>query len=328
MEIFKPKRVLQSNKANVITNPWITLATATYNREKELARLYSSILKIAETTKDKIDFEWLIIDDGSSDNTTQIVSKWCDESQIAIRYYKQPNQGKHIAINNAIDIACGEMLLSIDSDDELLPDAIIILHDTWFSIPSDVRKHLKGVTARCVDPLTGNIIGTQIPTKYNGGKFLITSAQDLRHKYHIKGEMAGFNRLDILRRYPHQVKPDSGKFMPENILWYTIGMEYDEYLIDQPIRAYHSDGNSALTAGNNRKRAPQNYYLWQFMVNNIIRQYIFSDPKNMLKAIVGISMDGFRTGRSISTIIGDCNGAFAKTIVLCFMPCGWILSKC
>lgn len=327
MEISKPKLVLQSDKANIVTHPLITLATATYNREIELARLYKSILKIAETTKGNVSFEWMIIDDGSSDNTNQKVSEWCNANHVAIRYYQQPNQGKHVAINHAIEFARGEVLLSIDSDDELLPDAINILYDTWFSIPEDKRTNLKGVTARCVDSQSGKILGTLIPHKYNGGRFIITSSQDLRHKYHIKGEMAGFNRLDILRRYPHQVKPDSGKFMPENILWYTIGKEYKEYLIDQPIRIYHSDGNGAITAGGSRNRAPQNYYLWQYMVNNIIRQYFFSDPKNMLKAIVGISMDGFRTRRSISTILGDCKGTFAKTMVLCFMPCGWILSK-
>lgn len=327
MKITKPGLILESDKAKSITHPWITIATATYNRQSELIRLYKSILDIAKTTDENIKFEWLIIDDGSNDNTAQTVSEWCTENLIPLRYYKQPNQGKHVAINNATELANGEMFLTIDSDDELLPNAINIFHKTWISIPEDIRRGLKGITGRCVSPQNHKIIGTPLPSKYNDGNFLITSPQDLRHKYRICGEMCGFNRTDILRQYPHQIRPDSGKFMPENILWYTIGKKYKEYVIDVPVRIYHTDGNGAITSGSNRNRASQNYYLWQFMVNNILKQYLFSDPKNMLKAVVGISMDGLRTGRSVTTILNDCNGTFAKAMVLCFLPCGWILSK-
>ncbi len=327
MDTYKPELILKSEKADLVTKLWATIATATFNRQSELIRLYNSIVRIADITKGDIQFEWLIIDDGSSDSTTQTVSDWCAENLIPIRYYKQPNQGKHVAINHATELARGEIMVTIDSDDELLPDSLNTFYDTWTSIPVDIKQGLKGVTGRCIDPQTGKIIGTPIPKKYNDGKYLITSPQDLRHKYRLKGEMCGFNRTDILRKYPHLVKADSGRFMPESILWYTIGKEYQEYVIDLPVRVYHSDGNGAITAGGSRNRAPQNYYLWQFMVNNILKQYIFSDPKNMLKAVVGISMDGFRTGRSVSTILADCKGVFAKCMVLGFMPCGWLLSK-
>lgn len=94
-----------------------------------------------------------------------------------------------------------------------------------------------------------------------------------------------------------------------------------------PVRIYNDDGNNAITAGNSKKRAPQNYYLWQFNVNNFLTKYLFSAPKDMLKSVVGMSRDGFLTHRSISTIIKDCKGAFAKSMVLIFMPAGWILAK-
>lgn len=292
-----------------------------------MGRLYNSILKVAEATKPEVAYEWLIIDDGSQDGTEELVKGWCDENLLPIRYYKQPNQGKHVAMNNGAQLARGEMYLVIDSDDELLPDALNVFYDTWMSIPDDVKPELKGITARCIHPVTREILGTRLPKKHNGGKFLIASSQDLRHKYRVKGEMIGVNRTDILRRYPHQVKADAGHFMPEGILWFTIGQKYKEYVIDVPVRVYNTDGNGAITAGGSRNRAPQNYYLWQFQVNNIVKKYLFRDPKNMLKAVVGMSMDGFRTRRSVSTILKDCQGAFAKTMVFCFMPAGWILSK-
>lgn len=267
------------------------------------------------------------MDDGSTDNTRDLIAKYCAENRFPIRYYYQENQGKHVAMNFASDVAEGEMFLNIDSDDELMPECINVFFDTWASIDDELRKGLKGVTARCIDPESGKIIGSPLPKNINDGKYLITSPQDLRHKYKVKGEMVGFNRTEIMKKFKHQIKPDAGKFMPEGILWSTIGTYYKEYVIDVPLRVYHSDGNNAITSGGSKKRAPQNYYLWQFEVNNSVKKYLFSDPKNMLKAVVGLSRDGFLTKRSPGTILRDCNGIFLKTFVALFMPIGWLLSK-
>lgn len=305
----------------------MTIATATFNREKEMRRLYKSMVELRLATKNEIVFEWIIVDDGSSDNTRGLVATWCEENKLPVKYYYQENQGKHIAINLATDAARGEAFLTIDSDDELLPQSVNVFHDTWFAIPEEVRRTLKGVTGRCISPHTGQILGTPLPQKINGGKYLITSPQDLRYKYKIKGEMCGFNLTEIMRTYRLDIGNKIGKYLPESILWGTIGMDYKEYVIDVPVRIYNDDGNGAITAGSSKKRAPQNYYLWQFNVNNFLSKYLFSAPKDMLKSVVGMSRDGFLTNRSISTILNDCKGAFAKSMVLLFMPAGWILAK-
>ncbi len=98
----------------------ITLFTPTYNRAYILDRLYRSVRR--QTFRD---FEWLIIDDGSTDNTEELVRGWmAEENDFPIRYEKQPNGGKCRAINRGLDLARGELFFIMDSDDYLTDNAL------------------------------------------------------------------------------------------------------------------------------------------------------------------------------------------------------------
>lgn len=83
---------------------YLTIFTPTYNRAYILKNLYDSLCE--QTSKD---FEWLIVDDGSSDNTEDLIRSFINEGRILIRYFKQANAGKHIAINNGIRNAAGDL---------------------------------------------------------------------------------------------------------------------------------------------------------------------------------------------------------------------------
>jgi glycosyltransferase involved in cell wall biosynthesis len=121
----------------------ITVVTATYNREKYIRRVYNSLK--AQTYKK---FEWIVIDDGSEDNTGKLVEHWKQESEFPIQYYYQVNQGKHIAVNKAIELADGEYYTVIDSDDEIRKDSFEILINEWNKIPKNDRKKYKSVTGK------------------------------------------------------------------------------------------------------------------------------------------------------------------------------------
>src|SRR5947209_20534442 len=105
-----------------------TVFTPTYNRRHCLNRVYESLL--AQTFRD---FEWLIIDDGSNDDTASLVQQWQNEAAIRIRYELQPNQGKHVAFNRAVQLAAGECLVPLDSDDRCVPIALERLNQRWDS---------------------------------------------------------------------------------------------------------------------------------------------------------------------------------------------------
>lgn len=81
----------------------VTVFTPTYNRKILLQELKKSLDKQSD-----IDFEWIIIDDGSTDNTTEVVNQWAKDTKYSVKYYKQKNSGKHIAFNKAVEMASGE----------------------------------------------------------------------------------------------------------------------------------------------------------------------------------------------------------------------------
>ena len=258
------------------------------------------------------------MNDGSTDRTEEMVRQWCEEDKLPIRYYYQENQGKHVATNFIVAHCDSEMYMGLDSDDALLPNALETFYEEWESIPD--KENYKGVSGRCVDPETGKVIGPALPKKR-----LDTTPQDLRLKYRHKGEMGGFNRTAVMREFPFVLPDKKARFCPENIVWYEMGKKYKERDVDIPVRLYYHDTTNAIThKSSNRSYA--NYYLWKYGVNNLLG-YIWYSPVEVMKNVVGMSMDGFKTGRSLGDIIKDADSLIGKTLVLLLMPAGWILSK-
>ncbi len=190
----------------------VTVFTPTYNRAYSLPRLYNSLCK--QTCKD---FEWLIVDDGSSDDTEKLISNYLNENIIPIRYYKQLNGGKHRAINHGVRRAKGELFFIVDSDDWLADNAIerILLRYQGIKNNSDFA----GVCGLRVYPS-----GTKIGGENNFGILDCTSL-DFRYKYNVSGDMAEVIRTDILKKYPFPEFKNE-KFCPEALIWNRIALKY------------------------------------------------------------------------------------------------------
>lgn len=119
----------------------ITVFTPTYNRAYIIENLYRSLQR--QTCRD---FEWLVVDDGSSDNTEAVFTAWLKEdNDFPIRYYKKENGGKCRAINYALDLARGELFFTVDSDDYLTDDALEKIVD-WFA-QLDPQGEVQGIVA-------------------------------------------------------------------------------------------------------------------------------------------------------------------------------------
>lgn len=313
-----------NKKYEALAAPWLTFFTPTYNRAATLPRCYESLKKIRLPRDEKgeeVYFEWLIIDDGSQDETRDLVLGWIEEDIIPIRYHYQPNQGKHVASNAGAQIARAPMLANMDSDDTFLPETLQLFWDEWHSIPEERRSEFRGVTARCLDPETGRMEGTPCPRQP-----YYVHTQDMRFKDKVQGEMCGFNRVEVLKEFPFPVFEEKTSFCPESIIWYSMGEKYLESVVDVAVREYYHDTTNALT-GRNVRRSAANYHLWKYEVNHLFLKYVRHSPKEMMKAVVGISMDGFVTGRSISRILADVKPGVCKALVALFIPAGWILSK-
>lgn len=136
--------------------PILTIFTPAYNRAHTLPRTYASLRQ-----QDCKDFIWLVVDDGSSDNTAELVKGWqAQEKEFEIRYIYKENGGMHTAHNTAYENIDTELNVCIDSDDELADGAVRCILDLWDSV--DHRKYA-GIIGLDADMNTGKVIGTGFP---------------------------------------------------------------------------------------------------------------------------------------------------------------------
>ena len=195
----------------------ITIMTPTYNRAYILPKLYDSLCN--QTNKD---FEWIIIDDGSNDNTGELIKEWEDNNKFEIKYRKRENGGKHRAINDAVKIAVNEWFLIVDSDDFLTDRAVELIHEWVKTIEKD--KSFAGVSGLKGYITTDNMIG-EYPLEEQYEKYIdATNLQ--RKKYHLQGDKAEIYRTDILKKYPFP-EFEGENFLNLGVIWDKIA--YNEY---------------------------------------------------------------------------------------------------
>lgn len=297
----------------------VTVVTCTYNRSHTLPNVYKSLCNQTFSS-----FEWIIADDGSTDNTKSLVESWADEAPFPIVYFYQSNNGKHIATNEAHKRAKGKYIVNLDSDDLMRDDALEVFISAWESIPEKNRDHYMSVKARCYNPDTMIAIGKPIPNGRMTCSFL-----DAKYKYKIQDEMWSMARIDVLKEFPN---PDirGGKaggglrFYPEGIWQDLASRKYVTLFIDDAIRGYTQNSTLSLMGrGAKYDRAPENIYLWTHVINDNL-DYFWYDPKSFVKAAIGVSMDGFFLNKSVNEICALMSGMLRKSLVLLLMPIGYL----
>lgn len=189
----------------------ITVFTPTYNRRHTLDRLYESLCR-----QTSFNFEWLVVDDGSTDGTKYFFSS-LPEERFAIRYYFQENGGKHRAINKGVKLALGEWFFFVDSDDFLTDDAVSSLEKSLAEIEPDNR--FCGVVALKMDQ-NYRVIGT--PCRYDN---LDTDFLSYRIKYKIVGDRAEVVRTSIMKEFPFP-EIENEKFCTEALVLNRIALKY------------------------------------------------------------------------------------------------------
>lgn len=187
----------------------ISIITCTFNRGELLKNLYSSLKR--QTCKD---FKWVIIDDGSSDNTCSIVEEFIKENKLNIEYKYKNNGGKHRALNYAIDICSTNMFFIVDSDDILTDNAIqeIINMDKLIE-KKDGFCGFAGLRAT---------FNNKILTSEFSDEYFDASSVEATYKYNLFGDKAEVFYTNILKKYRFP-EFEGEKFLTENVLWHKIG---------------------------------------------------------------------------------------------------------
>lgn len=189
----------------------LTVFTPSYNRGHLLGRLYASLQRQTVTC-----FEWIIIDDGSTDNTANIVKQWQKEHiQFPIRYIKKANGGKARAINDGIKLAQGKYFFIVDSDDYLTNDALESLIK-WFS---ELPEQTNFIGVSGLREISKH--NSSIPNKsFN----YIDTSNINRAKYGLEADMAEAFFTEKLRQYNFPVWPNE-KFIPESVVWDQMALD-------------------------------------------------------------------------------------------------------
>lgn len=226
-----------------MNGPLITVFTPAFNRAHTIWRTYQSLCR--QTCKD---FIWMVIDDGSTDNTAELVLKWKENSEFEIIYIYQQNQGMHGAHNTAYQNITTELNVCIDSDDYMPDDAIELITKFWRKIGSDKYAGIIGLD---VD-LNQQIIGTEFPNNLKE-----TTLTDF-YANGGKGDKKLVYRTEVIKKYPEYPIFDNEKYVGLAYKYMLIDQNYTLLTINKPLVVveYQQDGSS----------------------NNMLRQY-WNNPK-------------------------------------------------
>lgn len=190
----------------------ITIFTPTYNRAKLLKRLYESLIQ--QTNKN---FIWLIVDDGSTDNTEQQVNEWLKEEEIKIEYHKQQNSGKSMAHNWGVELTSTELFTCVDSDDYLENNAVEEVVNFW----EHSKKNYTGILCFRKELGSKNMNPQK---KFIRKNVECTKLRDAYEKHSLYGDTMLIFKTDILKKYKFPVFQGES-FVPEAYLYDLVDQE-------------------------------------------------------------------------------------------------------
>lgn len=281
--------------------PTLSIVTPTYNRGELLKRSYESLLKQSDK-----DFEWIIIDDGSSDNTKEIAQEFI--ADFSVKYIKKENGGKHTALNKSHEFICGKYVTILDSDDYLTETAVEQIKDSW-------KKFDANPEVGIVILLKGSAVDS--PSCEAGDEGVPVDIMRYKRIYHHSADCCEVIRTELFKKYPFPVF-EGERFISEGALWNRVSFTHKCVYINEVvyIADYLEDG---LTKSGKKLR--------------------ISNPRGgMYTANLNMNKKNFTDRRIKSALLYTCYGFFAKLsplkmakhndskllMWLC-LPAGWAL---
>lgn len=221
----------------------ITIFTPTYNRAYRLQKLYESL---CDQSCDK--FEWLVVDDGSTDSTKEMVNTWRKENKILIRYFWQENAGKAQAHNLGVELAEMQLFTCVDSDDYLLPNAVERIFEIWDKNPDKI-----GIICARIDV-------DHNPITYWNGSVKYCTLYDAYRKYDLRGDTMLIYQTELIKKYRFP-RFEGEKFVTEAYLYDCLDREGNMYITNEAlyVTEYLPDGYTL----NSHKLIQENPYGFQ-----------------------------------------------------------------
>ena len=205
------------------TQPLVSIVIPTYNRAGTLGRALDSVLAQTYTN-----FEIIIVDDGSTDGTSDLLKKYADPRIRVIRHVK--NRGVTAAKNTGLDQIKGDWFCTLDSDNEIIPETL----EEMLRIPLEMDPQIEGVVCNCIDSVT---------KQFTGQKLTRDGYLDFATRMNAQGEFWGITKTSVLG------KERFNENLPgyENTLWYKIYEKSLRYYVHKGYQIYHTEGDDRIT---------------------------------------------------------------------------------
>lgn len=276
----------------------VTVFTPSYNRFHTIARVYNSLK--SQSFKE---FEWVIVDDGSSDDTELLVNKWISEGELDIKYIRQANKGKFKTLVDTVTVVNGEWFLIADSDDEFESNTIETFLKVYESIPDDIKSNIAGVSCLVKDSNTRKVVGDVFPIP-KGEMYLLSDGNEISYKLGVKGEKWGILKTSVLKEFVAKLPPiEETRYISESALWSPIAMKYKTVYINIPLRIYYQGTTDTLSSRNIAGRYPLGAWISERQILPCVYKYFWNQPKLITLSLVKINYAAVLSKKSLKQTI-------------------------
>ena len=253
--------------------PLFTIITPIYNRRHTLYRTIKSVENQVFR-----DFEYILVDDGSQQACDDIIADFFDRTTIPVLYIKKTNGGVHTARNIAYREARGKLIIGIDSDDELVPDACKIFANAWNMIPQQYKSSCWQIKGLC-SKVDGSICSALFPQDINS-----MPIEEAKKYFSLaNGEQFGCRVASILKEnlFP---EPEGVTFVNECVVWVSLESKYRSWGINDVVRIYHTEGDDRICSEKKKSQQSCINAMWNscYELNNMavysmnIKTYLFT----------------------------------------------------
>ncbi|MDY0361366.1 MAG: glycosyltransferase family 2 protein [Desulforegulaceae bacterium] len=299
-------------------NVYFTVFTPVYNRKDKIHRVWESLNK-----QTFCDFEWIIVDDGSTDGVEQILREYKEKATFSITILRQQNSGKHIAWNRAVKIARGELFVPADSDDAFVEDTLEFFYKKWQIYSKDEKEDLSGINVLCKDSLTENVVGDYFP--FSG---FLSNNLDLAYKYKVRGEKWGCIKVTALKQ---RVFPEvKSSHMSESWIWFWLARKYNVVCYNKVLRIYYQNEGNALSDKPSystlkaRSRVDYIHGVWN-LNENIDYLLKYEDKLQLFKKFLVFWRTAFLNKKNVCRVFSDLNNNISKILAFISVLPGYIL---
>ncbi len=283
----------------------ISILTATYNRAHLLPNLYQSLVQNHATYQD---FEWLIMDDGSIDETEELVKKWQKEGLLDIHYYRQKNGGKMSAINHLQKYVHGDIWMEVDSDDQIINGSLAKIAKDYETLEDDVHGILYYTKIDGVDIEKDAKLHHKVMRLY-----------DFHYKYGHTYDTALTFKTAVRKNFVYELEQGE-KFITEARTYYKIDLVDRGLLICNKdiIHARYEEDGYSKNIREQFKKYPYGYLKYfQELLNYPDQDILFRKRLYMIKHYI---LFGYLTHTTFEEMMNKVHGFNKFLVILLYLP--------